>query len=628
MIRSGLGRSSIYRSAGYYGLAGGASPAPLPEGYNIIIAAGQSNMQGATALLVGVDDQTQTDFYAWGTGKGMGHFHTIYAGLDPLDTPATGGVNSGNTTFATQFARQYATLTGKKTLLVFVPVANTDLIGTVKQWQYTASPANPPVYVGNAIGLGASNLYSNMIYEANLAVAGAVAVDSASAIVGFLWAQGENDANQSINGPVYQAALSALVDGVRAQVTGASDAWFLINGMVPEAIYDEPLNHAGVYTNFRRITRAHKKITAAKAKMAYVRGAWGYTDRSVDVTGGQLGAIHYRDRGAWLDMAPLAITAMATAKAKTTGASVSAPSAPTIRTVTATSGQSLRLQLDRDFSQGNTDLVIQTSPAGANTWTDYYALSAGCYDYAEMVTIGGLTASTAYDVRVADVNSSGQSAWSATASGTTTASAAGYDFEADTVGAAPTGITCMSGPLQVIAGATSTQGTVYGKSIATTTYGGTTWDGWLDKVPVSADRTVTFRLVKDNASNSGQVLLVLRAQPDSPCGTAYSGEMRGYGFLIDYTATKLWIVKQDETSTTTRIDPATGAGAFFGQKIDQWYRCSCTGTTIKLEYSANGSSWTQAFSITDSTYTAGGVQINVRNSGLPAQLYIDSITWS
>ena len=607
-------------------LAGLGGMAPLPSGYNIIIAAGQSNMQGATPLLVGADDQTQTNLYIWGTAKGLGNFHTIFLGADPLPVPATGGLNTGNTNYAIQFARQYAVATGKKTLLVFVPVANTDLAGSIQQWKYTATPANPPTYTGNAITTNlASNLYSNMIYEANLAVAAAVAADSGSAIVGLLWAQGENDSTQisSATLPTYNAAFGALVDGFRAQVTGASNAWVLVNSMLPEAKYDEPLNHTGIYANFRLVDRAQKLITAQKPRMAYIQGAWGYSDRTADTGSGQLGAIHYRNRGAWGVMAPKAISALSTVRTKTTGAAQAAPAAPTILAATATSGQSVRLQLSRDYTNSNTDLIIQYALTGTGSWVTYNDGTAGTFDYAEMLSIGGLTASTAYDFRVADKNAAGTSAYSNTISATTTSSVAGYDFEADTAGSPPTGITQMTGLLNVIAGGTSTQGTVYGKSIATSgSSAGSSWSGWLDKIPHAADRTVTFRLIKDNASNSGQVKVTLRAKADALCGSGYSDEPLGYGFIVDYQGVTLKI------SVAGDSGDAVLSSSFFGQKVDQWYRVSCIGTTIKFEYSANGSSWTTFSTQTDSTYTHGGVHLNIRNLGAPNQLYIDNITWS
>lgn len=607
-----------------------ASPAEsLPTGYNIIVAAGQSNMQGATAMLVGTDDQTQTNLFAWGTAKGLSRFHTIYAAADPLDAPPTGGLNTGNTSFATQFARQYAVATGRKTLLVFVPYANTDLVGTIKAWQYTATPANPPTYTGNGVTVSASNLYSNMIYEANLAVAAAIAADPGSAIVGLLWAQGENDANQTVSGAAYQQALADLIAGFRTQVTGASNAWCIINGMVPEAMYDEPLNYSGTYANFRRIARAQKRLTAALPGVVYNRGSWGYTNRAADLAASQLGAIHYRDRGAWLDMAPRAISALATARAKTTSAPIAAPSAPTIRAITATSGQSLRVQLDRDFSQGNSDLVIQTAPAGSGTWSTYYAGTAGVYDYAEMVIIGGLTAGTAYDVRIADRNAFGTSAWSNTATATTGSSAPGYTFEDDTVGSAPAGVTMMTGRLQVIAAGTSSQGTVYGQSLAVSgSSAGITWGGWLDKIPVSQDRTVAFRLTKDNASNSGQIKVTLRAQADSPAGMSQSDEPRGYGFIVNYTGASGVIEVATDASATTQL-----SSTFLGQSVDRWLRFSVVGTTLRFEHSSNSTNgvdgtWTTLSTQTDATYQSGGAHLSIRNSGAANQLYVDQIVWS
>lgn len=600
----------------------GVGAQPLPSGYNIIIAAGQSNMVGAAASN-GADTTADALLKQFGTARGLGSYGAIVSGEDPVTLP-TGGTNSTGTSTATQFARAYIAATGKKVLLVHVAFANTDLIGTIKAWQYTASPGTPAV-TGNSVNVSASNLYANMIYEANRAVSAAVAADSASAIVGLIWVQGENDSNQNIDAITYQAALSALIDGFRSQVTGAANSWTVLGSMLPEAIYDEPLTY-GNYPRFRQIHRAHKLLGATKPRTAFVRGSKGYSGRAADISGGQTGAIHYRDRLGLVDLGQrMATVGRPAANARVSGASVAAPGAPSIRSITATSGQSLRIEVDRDWSQGNTDLAVQYRVTGSGSWNTYYAGTLGVLATAEMITVGGLTASTQYDVQVADINAIGQSAWSATAQVTTTTTAAGYDFEGDSAGAAPAGITMMTGRLQVIAGGTSTQGTVYGQSLAVSgASSGSTWDGWLDKIPLSADRTVVFRLIKDNATNSGRVSLILRAQPDSPNGSAFVGEMRGYRFLVDYTSVRLAIQNNGDGATPTDLITQVFHSAF----AVRWYRCSAIGNQLKFDESTDGTTWTNFYTVTDSTFAAGGVQLNILQSGTPSQMYVDSVSWS
>ena len=611
-----------------------ASPAEsLPTGYNIIIVAGQSNSVG---LAPSITADTTPDTLGpggtelvkqFGTVRSLGNYGTIFSGADPL-TLAQGGVNSGNTSIGSQFARAYAAATGRKTLIVHVGYSNTDLIGTIKAWQYSATPANPPATTGGNVSVTASNLYANMIYEANRALTAAQALDAGSAIVGLIWAQGENDANQSITGSVYYDALSAVIDGFRAQVTGAANTWCLIGGMVPEAIYEDALVN-NVYHNFRRIHRAHKRLAAVKPRTAFVRGDWGGADRATDVAGGQLGAIHYRVRSAVVSMAARALAARTAAVARTTGASVAAPGAPSIQSAVATSGQSIRVQVNRDWSQGNTDLAVRVKPSASGTWTTYYAGGQGVYETGEVVFIGGLTNSTAYDVQIADINAIGQSNWSATASVTTLASSESqYTFEDDTLGAAPAGCTSYLGKMTVVSpsGITLTgSNPAYGQSMRPTgSAGSNTWDAYLDKIPVSADRTVTFRLGKANATAAGQIGIVLRAQPDSPGADNNLGTLRGYLFLIDYTSSALKIFANTDTALTQL------ATTFFGAKTDYYYRVSCVGTTIKFEHSPDGVTWTTpaALTITDSTFAAGGAQFVIRNVGTPADMAVDSISWS
>lgn len=614
-------------------LGAGVPAESLPTGYNIIIVAGQSNSVG---LAASNSADTTPDTLGpggtelvkqFGTARALGNYGTIVSGADPL-TLAQGGLNSGSTSIGSQFARAYAAATGRKTLIVHVGYSNTDLIGTIKAWQYTATPAAPPATSGGNVTVSINNLYSNLIYEANRALTAANAAEAGSAIVGLIWVQGENDANQNIAGNTYYNALSAVIDGFRAQVTGAADTWCLIGSMVPEAIYDDPLTY-NVYHNFRRISRAHKRLSFAKARTAFVRADWGGGDRAADVAAGQLGAIHYRVRSNVAATAARALTARSAAVARTTGASTAAPGTPSVQAIVATSGQSLRLQLNRDWAQGNTDLAIRYKLSSAGEWTTYYAGGAGVYETAEVIYIGGLTNSQSYDVQVADINSFGQSAWSATATATTLASSvAQYTFEDDTLSAAPAGCTSYQGKMTVVvpAGITLTgSNPSYVQSMRVTgSAGANTWDAYLDKIPHSADRTLVFRLGKANASANGQVGVVLRAQPDSPGADAFIGTLRGYLFLVDYQSSALKIFTNTDDATTQI------ATAFFGQKTDYFYRVSCVGTTIKFEHSPDGVTWTApaALTVTDATFTQGGAQVVIRNAGTPADLAIDSISWA
>jgi hypothetical protein len=613
--------------------------APLPNGYNIIIAAGQSNMVGQSPS-TGADTTADTLgpgstqlVKMWGTSRGLGSYGTIVSGVDPITLGPQSGINSGNTSPCMQFARAYAAATGKKTLVVHVACSNTSLTLAPLTWQYTAT-LSAPTYTANVADVTANNLYRNMIYEANLAVAAAVAADSASAVVGLLWIQGENDGGGYVMTAAYKTALSNLVDGFRAQVTGAANSWFVMGSMLPEAIYTEPETY-GNYQGYRKIHQAHKLLPATKARSAFARGSFGYSDRAADTGAGQLGAIHYKLRAGVVDLGQRMYAASQVARLRSTGESVAAPAAPTIRTIAGTSSTSIRIGIDRDYSQGNTDLVVQYSLAGANSWTTYYDGTSGVFATGELCWIAGLSASTSYDVRVADKNSVGTSAYSTAGTASTTASATGYDFEADTVGAAPIGITSFAGKMTVASAPAVTPNggnAAYAKCMTPTgtALGGVIWDAWLDKIPVAQDRTVVIRVGKANASNSGQIDIILRAQPDTMGEVAQAGEVQGYRFLIDYTSVRLELHAVTSTGVTTIIAPA-----FFGQKTDQMYRVSAIGVspvTLKFEYSGNdGGSWTTFGGVqTDSAnlFKSGGVQVAIRDSGLPLELFIDSITWS
>ncbi len=109
-----------------------------------------------------------------------------------------------------------------------------------------------------------------------------------------------------------------------------------------------------------------------------------------------------------------------TSNAVTVSAAATVPDAPTGLTLGTATSTTQPLTWSAPASNGGasiTDYVVQSSPAGAGTWTTF----ADGTSTSTSATVTGLSASTAYDYRVAAVNSVGQGAYSSTASGSTAA---------------------------------------------------------------------------------------------------------------------------------------------------------------------------------------------------------------
>jgi hypothetical protein len=127
-----------------------------------------------------------------------------------------------------------------------------------------------------------------------------------------------------------------------------------------------------------------------------------------------------------------AITAVTAAPTYTTPApayvkaGATAPAAPT--GFTATSGNQVTFTWTRGTDGGATitSQIIQSSPAGANTWTTLATVSGSASSYN---ATSGLTASTSYDFRVAAVNSIGTGTYSATSTATAGAAPATYALD-------------------------------------------------------------------------------------------------------------------------------------------------------------------------------------------------------
>jgi hypothetical protein len=182
------------------------------SGYDVILLAGQSNMSGRGTPYSATTDPGQPMIFQYkGKAPNKGTIIPAAEPLDMVDTP--NGIGPGF-----QFARWYVANglnNGRKVLLVPTAQGGTPLTRV-------ATPTWKPSVTGS--------LYSNAISQAN----GAIAAEAGSKIVAVLWLQGETDGDLNASGTDYQADFDALINGFRANITGAATVPFILAGMVPE----------------------------------------------------------------------------------------------------------------------------------------------------------------------------------------------------------------------------------------------------------------------------------------------------------------------------------------------------------------------------------------------------------
>jgi hypothetical protein len=208
--------SSLIRGRGAAGDPSWLRAAPavsdVSVGFDIVMLAGQSNMDGAGTVDPDIDlgDSNIWSFPAQGVDV-----DTIIEGLDPLLHPSpSSGMYLGP---GMPFARQWITLTSsvRKVLLVPCAVGGTGLSGSA--W---------------AVG-GARYTYAVSHTLAALAAAEALAPGGDHRIIAVLWAQGENDAVRSVSQSSYAAAFDNMMAGFRGALN-VPDLPVMIGAMVPE----------------------------------------------------------------------------------------------------------------------------------------------------------------------------------------------------------------------------------------------------------------------------------------------------------------------------------------------------------------------------------------------------------
>lgn len=256
---------------------------PHDAGFDIIICAGQSNMTGQSSADATID-VTDPRVFAWGGYSGdSATYQKIYLATDPLKhyTGAAPGMGP-----ATWFGKTYAGTIPANRKVLLVPVAQgaTTLVSTPSLWTPGDGTAG-----GGLPGSGV--LYENAITQANAALAAAQLMYPNSRIAGCIWLQGESDAAGHVGQVRYASALKTLIQGFRTRMTGASNMWFSIIGMIGDVLAQGDGSNAGSY--YQNIDAAHQQVAAEVPRCSYTQGVTGYPVASFNI-------VHYNATGARL----------------------------------------------------------------------------------------------------------------------------------------------------------------------------------------------------------------------------------------------------------------------------------------------------------------------------------------
>lgn len=367
-------------------MAGGGG---VPDGFDIVAVIGQSNASGQGVYAGGTDiDNARVS--QWDCNSGSGTYKTILDAEYPLQT--TAGAMTAKISFAHSFANTYALRTGRRVLLVPTAVTATGLIAAGNSSWAAPSGTN----------------YLATVARVNEAITAAQVLFPSSKFVGCIDIQGEADSSAAADYVAYLAAKEALVAALRANITGATSAWHVLGQMVPEAIVDNKFNNITLYAGtYPRINAMHYAIQGRIARIAVANGVSGNTtDR-----------LHYNAAGCRL-MGPLADAAVVVAETRGT---LAAPSTPASAGVSLRADTSVEVWPPIPAGQPISDWIAEWSLAGADTWT---VVSDGP-GYLDPVIVTGLSAATAYDVRVKAANVAGESGY---AQQTVTTPAAGISY--------------------------------------------------------------------------------------------------------------------------------------------------------------------------------------------------------
>lgn len=552
-------------------------------GYDIILAAGQSNMNGRSQPIdAGIDVIDPMVFQFGALASDSASYRKITPASDPMKMPDTANANRVGP--SASFGRAYAARTGRKVLLVPVAIGGTAIVGG--RW----SSSTP------------GDLYTLAITQANLAIAAAQAQNADSRFVGAIWFQGETDGDNNVTQANYAAALNAVIAGLRAGISDASNAWFVMAQMVPEAI----ATHAG----YPAIDLAHKQIAAGTphTAIALTNDLTGYSSDSLHFTN----SVGIRQVGARLDArVPTAIAFPGVVPSNTALPVVTGP-AQEGQTLSATTGvwTGSPTTYTRQWRRNGTNIsgatagtyMLQAADIGT---TITHAVTAG--NAAGASPVPAVSVATA-EVIAADGGSS----------------AIVYDFEADTVGAAPANAAPSAGYSFVVAtGGSSGLPGKYARMADSPAVGTAAAGLSFGQFDSRETQVVEWQHGQGATGTTIRAGMVLRAGA-LPSGGSYP--LMATGYLFMFRGTEMRIYKHVADGTLTQLAASTTFAATLNRKL----RATVAGSALTFEHSTdNGGTWNVGCTATDSSISAaGGVQFASGFGGSQGGAYFDNVSYS
>lgn len=189
-------------------------PDELGPGFDVVILAGQSNMDGAGTIdpMIDVGDPRIWTYPAQGADTG-----TLVVAADPLQHPSPSPAAYVGPGMA--FAREWITYVAanRKVLLVPCAVGGTGLAPAGQTWSVGGTRFNFAVSHTLAALEAAEDDEPGQTHR----------------LIGVLWAQGENDATRSVSQATYAASFDSMMTAYRAAFD-TPDLPVVVGSMVPE----------------------------------------------------------------------------------------------------------------------------------------------------------------------------------------------------------------------------------------------------------------------------------------------------------------------------------------------------------------------------------------------------------
>lgn len=173
-------------------------------------------------------------------------------------------------------------------------------------------------------------------------------------------------------------------------------------------------------------------------------------------------------------------------------------------------------------------------------------------------------------------------------------SSVAYNFNSDQIGTSPAGVTSVTPASTMVVESSSL---LNSNVVKVTDYGSNPPAIFsFDNFPTSDYQQIVWKNVYTNSVFRGG--FILRGSADQ------NGFVNGYLFQVNPALTNGKILK---LTNTGNILLATYTFSGQGPNTARYYRATANGNTLTFERSSNGTTWVLLGTLTDSTYTSGGV---------------------